>query len=189
MRRLLSILSVLLCAISLYAAISDGLSAVPEGQRKALSGRLTQYVTAYRSRDWGKLYELVSAKGKGGVDKQQFISAMDAEHGRDFAQMPDLVAFTPMKTDKVSDGLNIYGCGKAQREGMNFKGIAVVHAVVEKESWTFSGWSFTMFPNEPCKSLESPSWLPVSRFEFTEPMEEIRHAKSYGTPFHVDPPK
>lgn len=103
--------------------------------------------------------------------------------------MPDLLSFIPSKTDKISDGINIYGCGKAQREGMKFNGIVVIHAVYEHDAWSFTGWSFTQFPNEPCTALEQPNWAATSRFDFTQPMEEVIHYKSSGSPFHIDPPK
>jgi hypothetical protein len=187
--RLLLSVSILLSAVAICFAVTDALSAIPEGQREALSNRLGLYVGAYRARDWAKLYELVSTVGRGGASKQDFVSAMKAEHGTDFAQMPDLLSFTPSKTDKISDGFNIYGCGKAQREGMKFNGIVVMHVVYEHDAWSFTGWSFTQFPNEPCKALEQPNWAATSRFDFAQPMEEVIHYKSSGTPFHVDPPK
>jgi hypothetical protein len=187
--RLLLSISLLLSAISVSVAMTDALSPVPDGQREALTKRLADYVTAYRAKDWGKLYELVSEIGRGGADKQEFVTAMKSEHGTDFAQMPDLLSFTPSRTEKVSDGFDIYGCGKARREGMTFNGVAVVHAVIEDDRWSFTSWSFTEFPNEPCKALSKPNWKPESAIDFSQAMEEVRHHKSSGVPFHVDPKK
>jgi hypothetical protein len=56
---------------------------------------------------------------------------MNSAHGSDVAQMPDLLEFKSDRTEKNDDGYDIYGCGKARREGMMFNGIAVMHIVFE----------------------------------------------------------
>lgn len=192
MKRLLPLLSVLVCTLGVSATAAstvDGLSAAPAAQREALSSRLGQYVSACRTKDWGTLYDLVSVKAKGDINKQQFILAMKAEHGTDFAQMPDLVVFTPVKSTEVSRGYDIYGCGEAKREGMKFKGVAVVRAVFEGDTWTFSGWRFTEFPNVPCSALRSADWETPSEQGFAEPMEEVQHFQTAGVRLHVDSQK
>jgi hypothetical protein len=73
---------------------------------------------------------------------------------------------------------------KARREGQEFNGVALVHAVFEHNDWFFSGWSFTEFPNEPCKALSDPSWEPPGPMEWNQPMEELR--SPVGVPSHID---
>jgi hypothetical protein len=165
---------------------SEPFSDIPAEQREALAKRLVIYVEVYRDRKWNKLYDLISGTGEGGADRKTFVAAMTAEHGKDFAQMPDLLEFKPNRTEKNDDGLDIYGCGKAQREGMMFNGIVVMHAVLEHGDWSFSGWMFTEFPNEPCRALADPRWHPGNRMKWNGPMEEVTHFKSQGMPFHVD---
>jgi len=114
---------------------------------------------------------------------------MKHEHGIDFAQMPDLLEFNPDRSEKNDDGFDVYGCGKARREGMMFNGIAVVHAVYEHNDWFFTGWTFTEFPNEPCKAFADPKWQPSNRIKWNRSMEEIANFKSQGAPFHVDSPR
>lgn len=94
--------------------------------------------------------------------------------------------FKPDRAEKNDDGLDIYGCGKARREGLTFNGIAVTHVVFEHGDWFFTGWKFTEFPNEPCKSLSSPNWHPRNQMAWNGPMEEVENSKSRGAPFHVD---
>lgn len=113
---------------------------------------------------------------------------MKAAHGNSFAQMPDLQEFKAALSDKNESGFDIYGCGKAQREGMSFNGIVVVHAVFEHQDWFFTGWRFTDFPNTPCKELADPKWQPENRLGWKTPMEEITNSKQQGVPVHVDPP-
>jgi hypothetical protein len=52
-----------------------------------------------------------------------------------------------------------------------------VHAVYENGDWFFTGWSFTEFPNEPCKGLADPAWAPENRMGWDQPMEEVRPIK------------
>jgi hypothetical protein len=98
------------------------LSGIPIEQRDALSKRLGGYVEAYKGRKWEKLYGFVSDIGKGGASQNVFVAAMKAAHGSSFAQMPDLQEFKAALSDKNESGFDIYGCGKAQREGMSFNG-------------------------------------------------------------------
>ena len=99
----------------------------PSDQRDTLAKRLDVYLKANRSRDWKKLYELISDAGRGGANRQTFITRMASAHGRDFANDPDLLEFQPART--VDDGgYDIYCWGKAQREGRDFNGIALIHA-------------------------------------------------------------
>jgi hypothetical protein len=183
-----TVLSLLASMMCLAGGGAEPLSSIPAEQREALAKRLRTYVEAYRDRKWDKLYDLISDTGKGGADRETFAAAMTAEHGRNFAQMPDLLEFKPDRTEKSDDGFDIYGCGKAQREGMTFNGIVVMHAVLERDDWSFTGWTFTEFPNEPCKALADPRWQPGSRMKWNKPMEEVANFKSQGVPFHVDSP-
>jgi hypothetical protein len=165
-------------------------SKMPIEQRDAITKRLNAYVEAYRDRKWGELYNLVSSMGRGSVTQKIFVAAMTSEHGTEFAQMPDLLEFRPELTEKDDKGeFDIYGCAKARREGMTFNGIAVTHAVLENEEWFFTGWSFTEFPNEPCKALSDPKWQPENRMTWDKPMEEVENLKSKGAPVHVDAPQ
>lgn len=144
---------------------------------ESLTDRLGQYVKAYRSRDWKGLYDLVSDIGKGGLDRQRFIVAVRAALGtKSYGNMPDLLEFIPDRSEEHEDGVDIYGCGKAKREGESSTGIAVVHAVHEHNTWAFSGWSFTEFPNQPCKLLSDPTWKPAGRMEWNRPIGEVRDA-------------
>jgi hypothetical protein len=184
-----TILSLLTPSMCLAGTGTEPLSNIPAEQREVLGKRLGTYVEAYRDRKWDKLYDLVSDTGKGGTDKKTFVAAMTSEHGKNFAQMPDLLEFKPDRTEESNDGFDIYGCGKAQREGAMFNGIVVVHAVPEHNGWSFTGWTFTEFPNEPCKGLADPKWQPENRMKWNSAMEEVAHFKSQGVPFHVDAPR
>jgi hypothetical protein len=167
---------------------TEPFSNVPVEQRQQLTARVGVYVKAYRGRKWNQLYDYVSDTGKGGVDRRAFIAAMKSEHGSDFAQMPDLQEFKPGRAEKNGSGFDIYGCGTAQREGMMFNGIAVMHALFEHGNWFFTGWRFTEFPNEPCEQLAHPNWQPDNHVKWDRPMEEVAHFKSKGTSFHIDSP-
>jgi hypothetical protein len=132
--RTLRLLLALFVAHSLVLATnSDPFSNIPADRRGALSKRITAYVEAYRARNWEKLYGFVSDVGKDGASQKVFIAAMQASHGRNFAQDPDLQEFKPDRTKTNADGYDIYGCGKAEREGHTYKGIAVVHGVSEHD--------------------------------------------------------
>jgi hypothetical protein len=146
MRVVVSLVALVAFASALHGNGTDPLSNIPAEQREALTKRLGTYIEAYRGRKWDKLYDLVSDTGRGGADRQTFITAMKSEHGADFAQMPDLLEFRPDRAEKSGDGYDIYGCGRAQRERMMFNGIAVLHTVFEHNDWSFTGWRFTEFP-------------------------------------------
>jgi len=169
------------------AAEKEWADQVPSEQRARLAKRLTAYVEANRSLDWNKLYDLISDSGHGGVDRPGFSAKMTAAHRKEFANAPDLLKFQPALTYKES-GYDIYGCAKAKREGMEFNGVALIHAVFEHNDWFFSGWAFTEFPNEPCKSLSDPKWEKPDPMEWSLPLEELRSPNG-GIPIHVDSPK
>ena len=176
-------------AIIVCGQVTEPFFNIPPEQRESLSKRLGAYVEANKARKWDNLFDIVSDTGRGGANRQTFVAAMKSSHGSDFAQDPDLLEFKSDRTEKNDDGYDIYGCGKARREGMMFNGIAVLHAVFEHNDWFFTGWSFTGFPNEPCTALSNPKWQPFTRLKWNRPMEEIANFKSQGMPFHVDAPR
>jgi hypothetical protein len=178
-----ALLFVALAAITAPAQSTSWSTAVPPEQREALAKRLDAYLRANSSRDWKGLYGFISEAGRGGADQQTFVRRMREMHGKESASGPDLLKFEPARTVKES-GFDIFGCARAQREGRDFNGVAVVHAIFEHNDWYFSGWAFTEFPNEPCKALSSPSWEVPDPMEWNQPMEELRGLG--GTPFHVD---
>ena len=188
-RIFMSFVLVFLISTSLYLRDNKTpFSGVPVQEQKQLQNRLTEYVQTYRTHDWSKLYDLISDTAKRQVKREKFVVRMNAEHREDFSSFPDLLEFDADHT--VSSGENqfdIYGCGKARREQNNFNGIALVHAVFEHKDWYFSGWSFTGFPNEPCKLLKDPSWQPPDPMEWDMPMGELRNEP--GPEFHTDKPK
>ncbi len=174
-KRLLA-LALIACAAALAASKpTDPFASVPADKREGLKARLSEYVKQYRDRDWGKLYELVSDTGGSKVTRQAFTSRMDAAHGLSFANYPDLLAFAPARGDKTGDGgFDFYGCGEAQREGEKYKGVAVVHAIFERENWFFGGWSFDGMADGSCAALDKPDWKPSNRLSWNHTMEELR---------------
>ena len=162
-------------AAAFGAGSTEPFGAVPKENRLALKDRLALYVKEYRERDWGKLYDLISDKGRGGVNLKTFVTLMGVAHGRAFANYPDLLNFLPDRaTAREEGGYDIYGCGKARREGDTYNGIVVVHAVFERNGWFFTGWTFTDVPNDPCQELTNPSWEPDNVMSWDKPMEELR---------------
>jgi hypothetical protein len=168
-------------------ATIEPFSKIPGEQRTALSKQLETYVSANRTRDWSRLYGLVSDTGRGGVSKETFVKAMEVGHGKSFANEPDLLLLDPLLAEAgKNNDYDVYGCAQAQREGEAYHGVAVVHAVFEHGGWFFTGWTFTI-PNEPCEVLSDPSWQPLSRIPWKLPMEELRNLP--GVPLHVEEPK
>jgi len=178
----LTLAAVVLCCCA-GAAIQpklDPLGAVRDEERKELATRLNEYVRAYKDRNWSELYSLVSQIGKDRVDRATFTSVMKSKHGgRAYSAMPDLEAFDPAQSRQDGDGIDIYGCAKARREGQRFKGVAVVHAVREHDSWVFSGWNFTEFPNQACGTLSDPGWRAPAEMEWGQPIEEFRGRRNH----------
>ncbi len=174
--RILAYVTLLLGCVNACAGSSnDPFGAILPERRESLKSRLALYVNDNRARDWSKLYDLVSATGRGSVSRQAFVTAMAQAHGTDFANYPDLLGFLPDRAIAREHGeYDIYGCGKARREGKLYNGIAVAHAVFEHDNWFFTGWSFTDFPNEPCKDLAKSSWSPDNPLPWDNPMEELR---------------
>lgn len=189
MRTSLLALALFLSSSLLFSAINDPFSNIPADRRESLSKRINAYAEAYRARNWERLYAFVSDVGKRGANQRLFVAAMQASHGKSFAQDPDLQEFKPGRSKSNEDGYDIYGCGKAEREGRTYKGIAVLHAVFEHNDWFFTGWSFTEFPNEPCKALADPKWEPENEMGWNRPMEELANFKQQGVPVHIDAPK
>jgi hypothetical protein len=163
-------------------------AAIPTEQRNVLSKRLAGYVEANKGRNWENLFDFVSDAGKGGTSQKVFVADMKAAHGSAFALVPDLQEFKPARSEKNDSRFDIYGCAKAQREGSGFKGIAVVHAVFEHQDWYFTGWTFTEYPNTPCKELANPERQPEERLTWKTPMEEIKNANQTDIPVRVDGP-
>ena len=153
---------------------SDPFSTITESKRSSLKTRLSEYVEAYRTRNWAKLYGLVSDTGRGNVKQDIFVSRMEQAHGISFANDPDLLKFTPAVTKKAGDGFDLYGCAEAQREGEAYSGVAVVHAVFEHENWFFTGWSFDGLASGSCKELHQPNWHPFTKMSWNQTMEELR---------------
>lgn len=175
-RKLILTAVVVCCCIGAFGQPNaDPFAAAPEPERKHLATRLSEYVRAYRDRNWSELYSLVSDVGKHRVDRPTFISVMKSKHGgRAYSAMPELETFDPAQSRQDGEGIDIYGCAKAKREGQQFKGVAVMHAVREHDSWVFSGWSFTEFPNQACGTLSDPGWKAPAEMEWAQPMEEFR---------------
>jgi hypothetical protein len=61
-------------------------------------------------------------------------------------------------------------------------------AVFERQDWYFTGWTFTDFPNTPCKKLANPKWQPEERQTWKTPMQEIKDANQSDIPARVDSP-
>lgn len=174
--------------IGLAAESEAWLSPVTTEHREALSKRLDGYVKANHAHQWGKLIDFISDAARGGVKRDDFVARMKAAHRRDFSDSPDLTEFQPARTIKADDSeYDVYGCAKAQREGRDYNGVALIHAVFQHEDWFFSGWTFTEFPNEPCRALSDPKWEAPDPREWNQPLEELRNFE--GLPFHVDSPK
>lgn len=186
MTALLSIGIVVGCSAAFAGTRKQTFAGVPKARQAELKQRLALYIKDNRTKDWKKLYGLVSDTGRGGVNRHTFVRLVKAAHGnRQFATSPDLLKFrTDHVTPSPEGGFDIYGCGRAQREGVIYKGIAVVHAVFEHKNWFFTGWSFTEFPNEPCKDLSEPGWKPYSPLDWSQPMEALRNRG--GAPFVVE---
>lgn len=175
-------------AIAAAATATEWLASVPAERRDALAARLDAYVKAHRARDWSKLYDLVSDAGRGQVERKTFVTRMKAAHSPDFANSPDLLEFRPERIRSRGNAeFDIYGCGRGRREGREFNGVALAHAVFEHDRWFFAGWTFTQFPNEPCKALSQPGWEEPGAMEWSRPMEELREQP--GIPFHVEQPR
>ena len=175
-RVLISVLMVSLPPLAFNAGRGrKPLSAVPGAQQSRLAASVAEYVKAYRTHDWEKLYDLVSNSARGGVARERFVARMRTTHGEPFSDYPDLMEFEADRTiARDENEYDIYGCGAARREKMDFRGIAVVHAVFEQNTWHFAGWSFTEFPNEPCNLLNKPSWDPPGPMEWGGPMGELK---------------
>ncbi len=174
------------CAGIVSGSDNEWSSVVPSEQRGALADRLNAYVKANRSRGWKKLYDLVSDAGRDDVSRENFCGEDGSGTSKGFCQRSRFASI-PTGPRRKWSGYDIYGCGKTQREGQEFNGIALVHAVFEHNNRFFTGWSFTTFPNEPCKALSEPSWEMPGPLEWDRPMEELRGPA--GVPFHLDPPK
>src|SRR5579872_3946497 len=116
---------VLVLVMGLFSAYAQNekqpFAKLPQTEQQSLTQRLNEYVNAYRVRNWNALYDLVSDTGKNGVNRKTFIAAMKAKHGgTEYADMPDLLGFTPDRSENDEDGIDIYGCGKAKREGETY---------------------------------------------------------------------
>jgi hypothetical protein len=128
------------CLMSLAAGSQTWLSPVTAEHRDALAKRLDGYVKANHSQDWAKLFEFISDAARGGLNRSDFAAKMKAAHRRDFSNSPDLLEFQPARTIKADNlEYDVYGCAKAQREGREYKGIALVHAVFQHNDWLFRG--------------------------------------------------
>lgn len=174
--------------IALAAENQAWLSQVAVDHQDALAKRLDEYVKANRSQDWTKLFGCISDTARGGVNRNDFTAKMKATHRKDFSNSPELLQFQPARTVKTGGSeYDIYGCAKAQREGRNYNGVALVHTVLQQDGWFFSGWTFTEFPNEPCKALSDPKWEAPNPMDWNQPLEELRGPG--GVPFHIDSPK
>jgi hypothetical protein len=175
LRVVLVLLVCIACVVPFVATQKDPFWRVPAERRAELAKRLEAYVQENRTRNWDKLYDLVSDTGKGQVTRRTFIARMNSAHGNAFANSPGLLEFRADRTEQAERGeWDIYGCAKAQREGRMYNGIAVAHAVFEHAGWFFTGWSFTEFPNEPCNVLSDPKWKPENPIGWDQPMEELR---------------
>jgi hypothetical protein len=126
--------SILFLGCSALAALrptdNEPFSKIPAEKRDGLRKRLEEYVKENKNRDWVLLYGLISDTGRGRVDQPTFVARMQTAHGKDFANDPDLLEFRSDRADPNGDGFDVYGCGKAQREGQTYNGIAVIHAVL-----------------------------------------------------------
>jgi hypothetical protein len=157
------VLAALLTATPTVLAGSAGIpfGPVPVDQQKALAKRLKDFTNAFREKDWTALYDLASDVNKKRWDGQllnekQFVQDMQSQvkHGDDWYR---LLKFTPLRTEKVSEGqYNVYGCGEYRHFGEKERTAVVVRAVREQNRWSFTAWNPNM--NEPCSSLDDSAW-------------------------------
>jgi|ERR1039457_5482785 hypothetical protein len=150
-------------------------ASIPADKRETLKMRISEYVDSSQSRNWGKLYDLVSDTGRGDTSREAFIARMKQAHGVSFANYPDLFRFVPARNDKSEDGgFDLYGCGEARREGENYKALL---------SFTSSSSMRTGFL-QVGRSMEwrtghVPDWRsqvgsPSTRLSWKHVMEELR---------------
>jgi hypothetical protein len=152
----------------------DPYASIPTDKKETLKTRISEYVEANKSRNWGKLYDLVSDVGRGDTTREGFLARMKQAHGLSFANYPDLLQFVPARSDKSEDGgFDLYGCAEARREGEKYKGIAVLHVVFEHENWFFTGWSFDGMASGSCSGLDKSGWEPSPRLNWKHVMEEL----------------
>jgi hypothetical protein len=134
---------------------------VPVDQRSALARRLKDFANAFREEDWTALYDLASDVNKKRWDGQllnekRFVQDMQQQmkHGDDWYR---LLKFTPVRTEKVSEGqYNVYGCGEYRHYGKKERTAVAVRAIREQNRWFFTAWN----PNvdEPCSGLNDSAW-------------------------------
>ncbi len=171
MRTLLAFALLLASGAVLANSSNEPFGTVPPERRESLKNRLALYVKDNRARDWRKLYDLVSDKGRSVVSRVTFVTSMREAHGKSIASYPDLLEFLPDRATPRDDGVyDIYGCGKGRREGVIYNQIVVARAVFEHNDWFFTGWRFF----GPCQHLSDPSWKPDPPLNMDRQMEELR---------------
>jgi hypothetical protein len=165
----------------------DSMAPIQTERRASLTKRTEAYVKANQEKKLEALYHLVSDTGRGGVDRQTFIVRMNAAHARDFATVPDLLAFRIERVNPREErGFDLYGCGTARREGKTYEGIVVTHVVLERNDWFFTGWTFTRFPNEPCKNFAKPEWDPEDEDQIPWKLRMVELRSTPNLPSHLD---
>ena len=165
---------VLLVTLPLYPSMQTQTS-LDDAQRKALNGRVQEYTSGFRARNWAQVYGMVSKTGKGGATKQIFALAMERSHGKDYGTYPDILEFKSERMEAARPNeFDLHGCGKVYKQGWKFDGVVELHAVLEDGNWYFTGWRLTAFPAELCSSLKDPKWKPYTHENWEKSMEEIR---------------
>jgi hypothetical protein len=104
---------------------TDAYANVPADKTESLRIRPSEYVDDNRTRNWGKLYEMVSETRRGEVTCEVFISRMEQAHGLTFANYPDPLTFVPVRGDKAGDGgFDLYvsdGCSSGKNRSRSAK--------------------------------------------------------------------
>jgi hypothetical protein len=187
----------LLISPAIYARdAKPALSPVPASQQAALTRRLKTYTEAFRTKNWGALYDLVSDQNKRRndgtiLDREIFVRDMQYPNSARLEKFTPVraavttafvtafadidIPITPVrKADRNRFGsFVIYGCGEiAHGDDGPERRMAAVIALLDSGVWSFTKWTYTD-SFEGCSQLSDPAWNPDHFLRLDGPMDEL----------------
>jgi hypothetical protein len=125
----------------------DAFAAIPESIRAGLVERLNLLVEYERTRQWGKLSDLLYQAER--LSKQHFVRE---RYKRKLGKGEGLFDFIPKRSYffEAEQRWIVEGCGKVRGGGRVMSATAIVRAVLEDGEWYLSRVTFTAPKGDPC---------------------------------------
>lgn len=149
----MKVLANLIVLISLLVSVAasaatEPFQALTPAEKALLKPQIGRWIHDQLKHDWSDLWEiqdqtpelknelLLGRKDAPDMDRKQYVEAMQSTIGTGY---PEMKAFTLTEVDKVTDGFQVVGCARLQREDWKATTVQYIHVKIANGKALF-GW-------------------------------------------------